>query len=83
MAFTIDYKPYTDEEVVELMGKLENFNASLLLVKRVARALGLVQRPKPDWPMAIELTEQLRQWDPEDPVRYDFALFGLGGEGRL
>lgn len=52
-------------------------------VERVARALGLVQRPKPDWPMAIELTEQLRQWDPEDPVRYDFALFGLGVEGRL
>lgn len=52
-------------------------------VERVARTLGLVHRPKPDWLMAVELTDQLRQWDPEDPVRYDFALFGLGVEGRL
>jgi len=52
-------------------------------VERVARALGLITRPKPDWLMAQELTQQLRLWAPEDPVRYDFALFGLGVEGRL
>jgi hypothetical protein len=47
-------------------------------VERNARAFGLVQRPKPDWKMAIELTENLRKLDPNDPVRYDFALFGMG-----
>jgi hypothetical protein len=47
-------------------------------VERQARMLGLVSRPKADWAMASELTENLRQLNPEDPVRYDFALFGLG-----
>ena len=47
-------------------------------VERQARVLGLVSRPKADWPMAMELTENLRLLNPEDPVRYDFALFGLG-----
>jgi uncharacterized protein (TIGR02757 family) len=47
-------------------------------VERQARMLGLVSRPKADWAMACELTENLRQLNPEDPVRYDFALFGLG-----
>lgn len=49
-----------------------------LHVERVGRHLGLIRRPKPDWQMALELTENLRQFDSEDPVKYDFALFGLG-----
>ena len=52
-------------------------------VDRVARLLGLIQRPKPDWQTAVELTEQLKQLDPNDPVKYDFALFGLGVEGEM
>lgn len=52
-------------------------------VERVARTLGLVTRPKPDWLMAKELTDNLKKWAPDDPVRYDFALFGMGVEGRL
>ncbi|MCS7082596.1 MAG: TIGR02757 family protein [Bacteroidetes bacterium] len=47
-------------------------------VGRVARALGLLRRKSTDWRAARELTERLRVFDPEDPVRYDFALFGLG-----
>jgi uncharacterized protein (TIGR02757 family) len=47
-------------------------------VERQARMLGLVSRPKPDWGMAVELTENLKLFDAEDPVRYDFALFGSG-----
>lgn len=50
-------------------------------VERVARKLGLLGRKQADWQAAIELTQQLRQFDPNDPVRYDFALFGLGIEG--
>lgn len=49
-----------------------------LHVARVARRLGLLQRKQTDWKATIELTEQLRKLDPEDPVKYDFALFGLG-----
>ncbi|GHB63193.1 TIGR02757 family protein [Persicitalea jodogahamensis] len=50
-------------------------------VDRVARHLGLIQRPKTDWQTALELTAALRELDAEDPVKYDFALFGLGIEG--
>jgi len=56
-----------------------------LHVERVARKLGLIDRAKPDWKGAIELTEKLKAFDPNDPVKYDFALFGLGimeGYGR-
>jgi len=45
---------------------------------RVARKLGLLSRKQDDWKAAEELTDHLRQFDPEDPVKYDFALFGLG-----
>jgi uncharacterized protein (TIGR02757 family) len=47
-------------------------------VERNAKLLGLVRRDKPDWKMVLELTENLRQFDPHDPVKYDFALFGMG-----
>jgi uncharacterized protein (TIGR02757 family) len=53
-----------------------------LHVERNARQLGLVTRPVTDWKMAIELTENLRLLDPLDPVKYDFALFGLGIESK-
>jgi uncharacterized protein (TIGR02757 family) len=45
---------------------------------RVARKLGLLQRRADDWKAAEELTENLKLYDPVDPVKYDFALFGLG-----
>jgi uncharacterized protein (TIGR02757 family) len=47
-------------------------------VERVARKLKLIQRKSVDWTTAIELTEELKKMDPNDPVKYDFALFGLG-----
>ena len=49
-----------------------------LHVARVARHFNLLQRPSNDWQSALELSEHLRQLDPADPVKYDFALFGLG-----
>ena len=52
-------------------------------VERVSRALGLLSRPQTDWKAVLELTENLRQIDPKDPVRFDFALFGLGVAGRI
>ncbi len=45
---------------------------------RVARRLGLLARKHDDWQAAEELTFNLRTFDPYDPVKYDFALFGYG-----
>ena len=47
-------------------------------VARVAERFGLMTRKQADWQAAIELTAHLRKMDPLDPVKYDFALFGLG-----
>ena len=49
-----------------------------LHVARVAKHLNLLKRKQVDWMAAIELTEALKKFDKEDPVKYDFALFGLG-----
>jgi len=47
-------------------------------VERVGRELGLINRKQRDWKTVLELTQNLREYDPEDPVKYDFALFGMG-----
>ena len=47
-------------------------------VARVARRFDLLQRKQTDWLAAVELTENLKKFDAKDPVKYDFALFGLG-----
>jgi uncharacterized protein (TIGR02757 family) len=47
-------------------------------VARVARRFGLLTRNTTDWQAALELTAHLRRFDKNDPVKYDFALFGLG-----
>ncbi|QJX48911.1 TIGR02757 family protein [Hymenobacter taeanensis] len=52
-------------------------------VERVARRLGLLDRKQMDWLAAEDLTAHLRSFDPTDPVKYDFALFGLGVEGEM
>lgn len=52
-------------------------------VDRVARKLGLIERKQTDWRTAVELTTELLKFDPLDPVKYDFALFGLGIEEKF
>ena len=47
-------------------------------VARVAKRFHLLQRKQTDWNAAVELTHYLRTLDADDPVKYDFALFGLG-----
>lgn len=44
----------------------------------VARKLGLLSRKQNDWKAVEELTSRLKELDPNDPAKYDFALFGLG-----
>lgn len=43
-----------------------------------ARQLGLLKRKSNDWKAVEEVTENLRKFAPHDPVKYDFALFGMG-----
>ncbi|MEX0288684.1 MAG: TIGR02757 family protein [Flavobacteriaceae bacterium] len=45
---------------------------------RVARSLGLLKRKQNDAKAVEELDQSLRNLDPADPVKYDYALFGLG-----
>lgn len=47
-------------------------------IERISQLLGLTARRSPDWRMACDITESLRFFDPEDPVRYDFSLCHLG-----
>jgi len=54
-----------------------------LHVDRVARKLNLITRKQTDWQTALELTRRLREFDRNDPVKYDFALFGLGIEEKF
>jgi uncharacterized protein (TIGR02757 family) len=49
-----------------------------LHVARVARHFKLLHRPQTDWLAAKELTNTMKTLDPDDPAKYDFALFGLG-----
>jgi uncharacterized protein (TIGR02757 family) len=50
-------------------------------VFRVARCLGLTRRKDASWRTAEEITRALRRVDPDDPVRFDFALCHLGMSG--
>lgn len=49
----------------------------------VGRALGLLSRRQNDWKAVEEITALLREFDPEDPIKYDYALFGLGVSGVM
>lgn len=50
---------------------------------RIARQLGLLKRKQNDWKAVAEIDAALREFDPKDPVKYDFALFGMGVSGEL
>ena len=49
----------------------------------VGRSLGLLDRKQKDWQAVEELTANLRSFDANDPVKYDFALFGMGVNGDI
>ena len=52
-------------------------------VARQARKIGLLSRYQNDWKSVLELNEKLTLLDPEDPAKYDYALFGLGVKPEL
>ena len=70
-------------------GIWKNIDAKHLMIPldvhsgRVARKLGLLNRKADDWKSVEELTASLRQFDAIDPVKYDFALFGMGVFGEM
>jgi uncharacterized protein (TIGR02757 family) len=43
----------------------------------IARRLRFTRYRSPGWAMAVDITRRLRRFDPEDPVKYDFALYRL------
>lgn len=65
-------------------GIWDNISPALLYIPldvhtgNVGRKLGLLERKQNDWKAVVELTDKLKEFDPNDPVKYDFALFGLG-----
>lgn len=50
-------------------------------IAQIARFLGLTSRKNADWKMAEEITDHLREFDPVDPVKYDFSLCHIGIRG--
>ncbi len=52
-------------------------------VHRVSLGLGLIKSKQANWAAALELTEKLKELDPNDPVKYDYALFSLGAEEKF
>jgi len=72
-----------DQKGVDL-GLWNNISPSQLMipldvhVERIGRNLGLLTRKQVDWLAVEEVTANLRLYDPDDPVKYDFALFGFG-----
>ena len=50
---------------------------------RVSLALGLISRKSYDFNAVLQLTKKLAQFDPQDPVKYDFALYRIGQSGEL
>lgn len=52
-------------------------------ISRAANYLSLSNRKNPSWDMAREITEALREIDPDDPVRFDFSLCHLTMSGKL
>lgn len=47
-------------------------------IAKICRMLKLTKRKNPDWKMAEEITENLKQFDPADPIKYDFAICHIG-----
>ena len=68
----IDFGIWTEVSPAKLIMPLDTH------VARIVRRLGLTKIKQANWRMATEVTRRLRAFDPEDPVKYDFALCRLG-----
>jgi len=68
----VDFGIWNGIPVSELMLPLDVHTGN------VGRKLGILHRKSNDWKAVEEITNSLRKFDSADPVKYDFALFGLG-----
>ncbi len=68
----VDFGDWTSLRPNQLLLPLDTHAASQ------ARTLGFTRRKSTDWAAVLEVTNICRKLDPEDPARYDFALFGAG-----
>jgi uncharacterized protein (TIGR02757 family) len=50
-------------------------------IMKISQCLGFTKRKSADWKTAVEITESLKRFDPEDPLKYDFALCHHGISG--
>ena len=71
------------------LGLFKNLPKSELLMPldvhthRVSLNLGLIKRKSYDFAAVSELTQKLRKFDANDPIKYDFALYRIGQSGEL
>jgi uncharacterized protein (TIGR02757 family) len=73
----VDFGIWEDINRADLMIPLDVHSGT------IARKLGLLKRNANDWKSVVELTNKLKEFDTEDPIKYDFALFGLGVNGEF
>ncbi len=71
-----------DAGIMNFMPPSELFVPLDVHAARQARILGLLTRKQNDWKAADQLTQKLRILAPDDPSKYDYALFGIGVNGR-
>lgn len=69
---SLDFGIWKDVDPAKLVIPLDTH------IARISRNIGLTSRATADWKMAVEITDALREFDPADPVKYDFALCRLG-----
>ena len=71
-------KPPVDFGIWNFMPKSELLIPLDVHVARISREMGLLTRKQNDFKAVLELTENLKKFDADDPSKYDFAMFGLG-----
>ena len=71
-------KPPVDLGIWDFMKPSELLIPLDVHVARLSRETGLLTRNSNDFKAVLEITENLRKFNPEDPIKYDFALFGYG-----
>ncbi len=74
---SIDFGLWRDVESSDLLMPLDTHTFS------VSHKLGLLKRKSCDMQASIELTNALKEFDKNDPLRYDFALYRVGQEGII
>ena len=75
-------KPPVDFGIWDFMPASDLYIPLDVHVARISREMGLLTRKQNDFKAVIELTENLKKFDPKDPVKYDFAMFGYGIDNK-